>query len=268
MSLIFYTSKIFTCQHVYRPSTYLAFEATIGIYSKPSKEWDHIQEFSHCADPLGDDTIITLITIIAVVMVEIFSSILVLRMYLSRLMTLSIAYNEMNLVIDQREDTHSPSPPHSTTSNNHQGHTRSPTWAQKRKTNARFFQLGLRTTNTVILAVVSTSIITLFNGIGQWWNTMDCVFNTLAIYLSFSFSDKLYSKLCCCQKLCYKWCIGCCYCCCAPQLMLDQIEREQVERKKTMDLSNVANELDLKIDSNSPSPNSRDTNNEKTDIEE
>ena len=194
---------------------------------------------------MGDDTIITYITIVSVVACEIGSSILVLRMYLSRLMTLSIAYNEISLVMEQNRreagrknkkdlnrhkrnitemlnvrNVSSPASPSNLT------------WAQKRRTNARFFQLGLRTTNTVILAVVSTSIITLFNGMGQWWNVMDCVFNTLAIYLSFSFGDTLYSKLCFCQKCCYRFCIQCCYCCCAPQLMLDQIELEPKNAKQ------------------------------------
>ena len=57
---------------------------------------------------------------------------------------------------------------------------------------------------------------------------LDCVFNTLAMYLSFSFADFLYDKLCCCQKSCYKCCIRLCYCCCAPQPHAIQTKMDEI----------------------------------------
>ena len=169
------------------PATYVAIRAAITIWSSPQSAWSHIEEYEHCADPLGNHMVFTQATVFSVIAVEILSSIVVLRLYLSKLVYLSITYNEMNIVMNQsnsvsnndgninnnnnndnNNDKNEPSQTNITT-NQSDGHQRHRSWFEKRKTNARFFKLGLRTTNCVILTISSTSIIMLFNGAAQYW---------------------------------------------------------------------------------------------------
>ena len=93
---------------------------------------------------------------------------------------------------------------------------------QIQSTSVTLMKLAIKHTNLLIL-VMTTSYLGLLTwgfGIGTYMLSIDLMINSVAIYLSFEFSDKLYDILCCsslCQNYkCHQCCIYLCWCCCTP----------------------------------------------------
>eukprot|EP01084_Bolivina_argentea_P241509 405421_1 len=80
-----------------------------------------------------------------------------------------------------------------------------------------FFSLAMKVTNSLLLTVTSTVVVLLSSVVvqtPQYWMVIDCLINTLSIYSSFSFGDKVYRTICCCPKWGFRTCVQMCFCCC------------------------------------------------------
>eukprot|EP01084_Bolivina_argentea_P242174 406349_1 len=175
------------------PMIYLV-DNTVNKFNNISDtEYSHIISFEQCSDLFNiagyNSSIFVQINAMGVLFSEIICSIVILRLYLRKLIKLSLTFEDRITVesIGGKQNA-----------------------MEKRK--SKFARLAIRITNTLILAVSSTLIIIGSNGLAQYWMAIDCVINTLAIYFSFSFGDYLYNKTCCCQSQCYTCCVWFCYC--------------------------------------------------------
>ena len=95
------------------------------------------------------------------------------------------------------------------------------------KKNQHFMELILRTTNLVIVTIISEYLLLIVNGsgVGEHWLVIGHTINVLCIYLSFgAVNDRLYNKLCCCvHRHCHKCCASLCFCCCLPKSEINDV---------------------------------------------
>lgn len=127
-----------------------------------------------------------------------------------------------------------------------------------KKQSDKFYVLTLRMTFLFIITCVSgyLSLIISGAGIGEYWLCLDHVTNVICIYLSYSFNDKLYNKLCGCfaAKCCYKCCAPICFCCCQPKELPDHIQfailyRQASRSSKGIDGSSTNQSTDTVVSS-------------------
>lgn len=126
--------------------------------------------------------------------------------------------------------------------------------------------LAIKHTNLLLLVMTTAYLgLLIFGfGIGTYMLSIDLMINSVAIYLSFEFSDKLYDSLCCssfCQNnyKCHQCCIYLCWCCCTPTKLPQSVllELKQME-------SNLSNKRSNSIHSspsNQANMNKSDSNN-------
>lgn len=94
---------------------------------------------------------------------------------------------------------------------------------EHKQKNERFLELMVKTSNLVVIVVVSSyaSIIFMALQFGIFIVLIDHTIIALCIYLSYAVNQSLYDKLCCSTK-CYRFCTILCYCCCAPRNIKDE----------------------------------------------
>eukprot|EP01084_Bolivina_argentea_P026613 49501_1 len=161
-------------------------------------------------------------------LVDLVSSIIILRLYLRKLILLSLAYD----------------------------HWQFKSKMQKQK-NEKFMKLMLKTTNLVIVSVATEYSLIFVNGarIGEYWLAFNHTINVLCIYLSFGgFNDKLYDKLCCCiDKCCSKCCGRLCFCCCMPS-NVDSTIMVTIQENSTVNSLEKSKDSKLQVNSIESSP--------------
>eukprot|EP01083_Nonionella_stella_P076295 207849_1 len=177
----------------------------------------NIDSFEDCQLLMADNTIVLIIMLAGVTIAEIIAIVIVLRLYLSKLILLSIRYDQHVQNIHKDISIATGADP------------------------AMFFHLSLKITNTLLITTISTVfIILLFPALrsaARMWMMVDCAINTLSLYLSFDFGKPLYDKLCCCQKSAYKCCAKICFSCCfarTPQMTITHVTQESKIASQTM----------------------------------
>ena len=100
----------------------------------------------------------------------------------------------------------------------------------------KFLDLAIKTTNTVIMAIV-TNYFALIVYSARWPNyilSIDALFNSLSIYLSYSFTSKYYDLIFSpCHNKCYSCCSYLCFCCCVPTKLPSDIKLELKPKKNS-----------------------------------
>eukprot|EP01083_Nonionella_stella_P143654 446904_1 len=160
----------------------------LGVFASYHPLWNEINQFSDCTRvyPLYRSPLINTLRIVGTalyVLMDIFCSFFILRLFLSRLMKLAA-----NLGANQQT-----------------------------KHNRAFTRLCVKTTNLCILSVCLNWIILIkFGGrLPIAILHIDVISNCLSVYLSYDFASKYYKLFFKpCHHLCYSMCLKCCYCCC------------------------------------------------------
>eukprot|EP01083_Nonionella_stella_P083646 231341_1 len=179
--------------------------------SSASGELANIQDFPGCRlsiDAAPGRIPLTITAIGISLIVDLIASIIILRLYLKKLILLSLAFDKFEF----KSKTHL-------------------------KNNEKFMQLILKTTNLVIISIITEYLTLVVNGagIGEFWLSFDHTINVLCIYLSFgSADDRAYGLLCgCIDKCCHKCCTRICFCCCLPTQIDDGLQVAIEENSKS-----------------------------------
>eukprot|EP01084_Bolivina_argentea_P288479 495130_1 len=139
-------------------------------------------------------------TVLYVIM-ELIFSIIILRLFLSRVMLVSIGFDEKSVTL---------------------------------------LNLAIKTTNVIIMAVCTNYIMLIKYGLTLPASILnvDVFFNCLSVYLSYAFASKYYDILFgVCHQKCYKCCIKLCYCCCVKHAQIDaQISKKQEVHSEISDI--------------------------------
>ena len=234
-----------------------------------------INNFTECRELLlhrsNSITIIQFVAIAIYLIGEIIWSICILRLFLSRILVLSMSFDKMKSRIEERKlkrkgskstvvstqntNTDNDSNVHIELSNSGSNTvtttkiniSTSPTndgdngrikrsdtlnEQMEAKNNELFLNLAIKTTNLIILVVVSNYLVLFKFGIQISTSLLniDAVCNTLAIYLSYQFSTRYYDQLFkACHNVCYGCCVRLCYCCCLPNQLPDHLKLEEIQ---------------------------------------
>eukprot|EP01083_Nonionella_stella_P143653 446900_1 len=167
----------------------------LSVFASYHPIWNDINQFSDCTAvyPLYRGRLLNTLRVVGVALyavMDIFCPFIVLRLFLSRLMSVAI-----NLSATLHE-----------------------------KRNRSMARLCVKTTNLCILSVCLNWIILVkFGGkLPIAILHIDAITNCLAVFLSYDFAFKYYKYLFKpCHHLCYNMCIKCCYCCCAPSSSIE-----------------------------------------------
>eukprot|EP01083_Nonionella_stella_P186538 683129_1 len=179
--------------------------------SHASREISNIHDFPGCRlsiEAAPDRIPLTIAAIGTTLIVDLIASIIILRLYLKKLILLSAAFDKFEF----KSKSHL-------------------------KKNEKFMQLILKTTNLVIVSIITEYLTLVVNGldIGEYWLSFDHTINVLCIYLSFgSADDKEYRLFCgCIDKCCHKCCTRICFCCCLPTQIDDDLQVAIAENSKS-----------------------------------
>ena len=174
---------------------------------------------------------------------ELFVCIILLRFYTKRLALLSIACNEIDVLMREKSKKF-----------------KSKKNLNRHRKNQFFLSLAIKTTNIVILCVISgwIGIFALSVRVGEYWLVFDHIVGGLGIYMMYS--DVLYKKIFCCNKICFNCCLNICYCCCLKPKNLPH--HLQLELHKDNKMDKITTDVDEnketrnKANSNASSPTS------------
>eukprot|EP01084_Bolivina_argentea_P069637 126669_1 len=223
------------------PATFWMISDWTSYSNAHNHNYDEIQSFTDCTKVLSKQTntgkLFLGLTIGINFFCEFILSVIILRLYLKRLLLLSLTYNEIQLKINQKtqsQDSESGVSPRVTKKKDILTH----------KKNALFLSLAIKTTNIISIVVFSGYIgVLMFNGgfFGLYWRTFDHVIKCICLLMTFKFGDKIYYKICICQQCCYSLMTKCCFCCCMTSMqakatiVLNNIKKKK--RKKSIDNS-------------------------------
>eukprot|EP01083_Nonionella_stella_P040850 110768_1 len=155
--------------------------------------------------------------------IDIVSNVVLLRIYLKKVVLLSIACNEINSAIPLQTKR-------ANTSDRH-----------VLKENTLFLQLAEKTTMIVILLTVSYFVVLPVQAmrVGQVWVTVENVIHSWCIYMTYKCAKQMYNIICFNGELCFTCWKRCCFCCCQIkqlpqelQLMIDQNSMESSSKVK------------------------------------
>ena len=173
---------------------------------------------------------------------DLLASITILRLFIKKLALLSLAFNEIDVLIKDKM-------------------VKSKKNLNRHRKNQFFLSLVIKTTNIVILTMISSWIAMLSAGarIGTYWHVIAHVITVLAIYMMYS--EKTYSKVCCCSNICNDCCIRMCYCCCLrprhlPQALQLEVNTSHDDNGKRVNSCDVHSQ-ETKSDPNTQSPSTQ-----------
>eukprot|EP01084_Bolivina_argentea_P027931 51920_1 len=265
-------NAFFGCLHVYKRAQYLLTITDSELNAL------NITNFVEC-ERLSDHYTTTALNIIKYVgimlylLAELIFSILILRLFLSRVLILSMTYEKMVQRIQERhnklgkvtsinrlksfsitseqsksnpEVSHTPNTSEreeTKDKNFDESRARSQTYSEKieAQNSKKFLNLAIKTTNLIIMAVCSNFLILIKFGLNVPTAILniDVICNCASVYLSYHFAKKYYTfwfKPC--HHLFYGCCTNLCYCCCLSAKLhpLDDVQQEQKqENHKTND---------------------------------
>ena len=237
----------------------------------PNDDLSDINSFINC-DLVEDEyetkwhLILKYVGVTSYLFAQLIWTIIVLRLFLSRVLMLSMSYDKLKEEIERKKSQRKLQFPSklnrmgslsrvrsNTGSVTHTDNSQSPSAqndgsgmkerrldrqgsAYKQKIEAKnsevFLNLAIKTTNLIIVSICTNYIILFKFGLDI--NTailnIDALVNCGSVYLSYQFSAKYYDKLFGgCHKICYGCCVRLCYCCCLPTELPEHIQLEHIQ---------------------------------------
>eukprot|EP01084_Bolivina_argentea_P304193 525288_1 len=191
---------------------------------------------------------------------ELIYSVTILRLFLSRILMLSMSYEKMKIRMERTSSKSKqkmskeasvvisqsvPATTHTIPKSIEESRSKSSQQIET-KNHEVFLHLAIKTANLIILVICSNYLILFKFGtkIATSILNINVLCNCFAVYLSYRFSDKYYDLIFKpCHTLCYGCCVRLCYCCCLPTKLPDHVELEKehktVENGATTSAANI-----------------------------